>query len=66
MRATAPARWQIEHLLEESQNLVTQRMAQFVENNEAKAREEGDLETAEQMALVLRKMRRMLAEELLV
>jgi hypothetical protein len=56
---------QIERLLEENQALVTQRMAQFVEKTEGKAREDGDLETADQMALVLKKMRRMLAEELL-
>jgi hypothetical protein len=55
----------IERLLEENQNLVTQRMAQFVEQSEAETREEGDTETAEQMALVLKKMRRKLAEEML-
>jgi hypothetical protein len=57
---------EMEGLLEENKNLVTQRMAQFVEQTEAKAREEDDLETAEQLALVLKKVRRMLAEELLV
>ncbi|MGD2177404.1 MAG: CpXC domain-containing protein [Anaerolineae bacterium] len=56
---------EIERLLQESQNLVTQRMTQFVEKTEAEAREEGDVETAEQMAVVLKKMRTMLAEELL-
>jgi hypothetical protein len=56
---------EIERLLAENRNLVTQRMAQFVEKTEAEAREEGDLETADQMVLVLKKMRRMLAEELL-
>jgi hypothetical protein len=55
----------IERLLEENRNLVTQRMAQFVEQSEAETREEGDTETAEQMALVLKRMRRMLAEEML-
>jgi hypothetical protein len=40
-------------------------MAQFVEQSEAETREEGDTETAEQMALVLKRMRRMLAEEML-
>ena len=56
---------EIERLLEESRNLVTQRMAQFVEETEANAREEGDLETAEQMALVSEKMSKMLAEDML-
>jgi hypothetical protein len=56
---------EIERLLEENRNLVTQRMAQFVEKTEGEAREEGDLETADKMALMLKKMRRMLAEELL-
>jgi hypothetical protein len=56
---------EIDRLLEESKNLVTQRMAQFVERTEADAREEGDTETAERMALVLQRMRRMLAEDLL-
>jgi hypothetical protein len=55
----------IERLLEDNRNLVTQRMAQFVEKTEASAREEEDAETADQMALILRKMRRMLAEDLL-
>jgi hypothetical protein len=57
---------EIERLLEGSQNLVTQRMTQFVEKTEAEAREEGDLKTADRMALVLGKMRSMLAEDLLV
>jgi hypothetical protein len=56
---------EIERLLEESRNLVTQRMAQFVEETEASAREEGDLETAEQMALVSQKMSRIFAEDML-
>ncbi len=56
---------EIERLLEESSNLVTQRMAQFVKETEASAREEGDLETAEQMALVSQKMSRLLAEDML-
>ncbi len=56
---------EIERLLQESRDLVTQRMAQFVEETEADAREEGDLETAEQMALVSERMSRMLAEEML-
>jgi hypothetical protein len=55
----------IEVLLAENRNLVTQRMAQFVERSEVKAREEDDTETADQLALVLQKMRRMLAEEML-
>ncbi len=55
----------IERLLEESKNLVTERMVQFIEETEAKAREEGDLETAEQMALVSEKMSTILAREML-
>lgn len=56
---------EIERLLEESSNLVTRRMAQFIEETEAEAREEGDLETAEQMALVFEKMNSILAQEML-
>jgi predicted RNA-binding Zn-ribbon protein involved in translation (DUF1610 family) len=56
---------EIERLLEEGRNLVTERMVQFVEETEAEAREEGDLETAEQMALVSEKMSSILAQEML-
>ncbi|MBS3783960.1 MAG: hypothetical protein KGY78_05920 [Anaerolineae bacterium] len=56
---------EIERLLEESRNLVTQRMAQFIEESEAEAREEGDLETAEQMALISEKISSILAQEML-
>jgi hypothetical protein len=56
---------QIERLLQENRNLVTQRMAQFIEESEIEAREEDDLETAERMALVSEKMSRILAEEML-
>jgi hypothetical protein len=56
---------QVEQLLEHNKNLVTERMIQFVEETEAEAREEGDLETAEQMALVSRKMSSILAQEML-
>ncbi len=56
---------EIEQLLEQSRNLVTQQMAQFVEETEAKAREEGDLETADQMALVSEKMGSIIAQEML-
>ena len=45
--------------------MVTERMAQLVEKTEGEARGEGDTETADQMALVLKKVRRMLAEEML-
>jgi hypothetical protein len=62
---TAEDEEEIERLLEESRDLVTQRMVQFVEETEANAREEGDLETAEQMALVSEKMSRILAEDML-
>jgi hypothetical protein len=40
-------------------------MAQFLEQTETDAREAEDTETADQMALVLGKMRRVLAEEML-
>lgn len=56
---------EIDRLLEESRNLVTERMAQFVEETEAQAREEDDTETAEQMARVAEKMRGMLAPDML-
>lgn len=56
---------QIDRLLEDNRNLVTQRMAQFVEETEAEAREEGDTETAERMALISEKMSHLLAEDLL-
>jgi hypothetical protein len=56
---------EIERLLKDNKNLVTQRMTQFIEKSEAEAREEGDAEAADQMALVLKKMRSMLAEDLL-
>jgi hypothetical protein len=56
---------EIEQLLEANKSLVTQRMAQFVEETEAEAREEGDTETAKQMALVLDKIGRILAQEML-
>jgi hypothetical protein len=56
---------QIDRLLEDNRNLVTQRMAQFVEETEAEAREEGDTETAERTALISEKMSHLLAEDLL-
>jgi hypothetical protein len=56
---------EIDRLLEESRNLVTEPMAQFAEETEARAREEGDTETADQMARVAEKMRGMLARDML-
>jgi len=56
---------EIDRLLEANKPLVTERMAEFVEKSEAEARGEGDTETADQMALVLNKLRRMLAEQML-
>ncbi|MFW6115865.1 MAG: CpXC domain-containing protein [Chloroflexota bacterium] len=56
---------EIERLLEQSKNLVTKRMVQFIEETEADAREEGDLETADQMALIAEKMGSILAQEML-
>jgi hypothetical protein len=40
-------------------------MVQFVEETEAEAREDDDLETAERMALVSEKMSSILAQEML-
>lgn len=56
---------EIERLLEQNRQLVTERMVQFIEETEAQAREEEDTETAEKMALISRKMSRMVAEDML-
>ena len=61
----ADGKEEIERLLEENRDLVTQRMAQFIDETEAEAREEGDLETAEQMSLVSEKIGSILAQEML-
>ena len=55
----------IDRLLEANKPLVTERMVELVEKTEAEARGEGDTHTADQMALVLKKLRRMLAEKML-
>ncbi len=55
----------IEQLLEENRNLVTEGMVQFIRETEAEAREEDDLETAEQMARIYEKMSSLLAQEML-
>ncbi len=62
---TAEDEEQIERLLEQNRNLVTQRMAQFIDETEAEAREDGDEETAERMALISQKMSHLLAEDML-
>jgi hypothetical protein len=49
----------VEKLLQENRDLVTERLVQFVEEAEANAREEGTLETADRLALVLEKARGM-------
>ena len=56
---------EIDRLLEANKPLVTERMAEFVEKTEAEARGEGDTETADQMVLILKKLRRMITEEML-
>jgi len=53
---------EVERLLQENRELVTERMVQFVEEAEANMREEGKLETAEHLALVLEKVREKMAE----
>lgn len=55
----------IEQLLEKNRNLVTEGMLQFIRETEAEAREEDDLETAEQMARIYEKMSSLLAQEML-
>ena len=53
----------IEKLLQENRDLVTERLIPFMEEAEARMREEGTLETAERLALVLEKAWGMVAGE---
>lgn len=53
---------QVERLLQENRDLVTNRMAQFVEKTEANAREDGASEMADRMAALLEKVKRIVAE----
>jgi hypothetical protein len=48
---------EIERLLQENRDLVTERLVQFMEEAEANMREEGSLETAERLVRVLEKTR---------
>ena len=50
---------EVERLLQDNRDLVTERLVRFMEEVEAKAREEGDLEPAERLALVLEKAKGM-------
>lgn len=56
---------EIEQLLEGNRDMVTEPMMQFIEETEAQTREDGDLDSAEQMSMILEKMRGMMAEEML-
>jgi len=62
---TAEDEGRIDRLLEQNQNLVTERMVAFVEESETNAREDDDAKTADRMALVGEKMRRILAQDML-
>ena len=53
---------QVDRLLQENRDLVTERLMEFVEKTEVNAREEGETEMADRMVLVLEKMREMTAE----
>ncbi len=52
---------EVERLLQENRDLVTERLIQFMEETEASIREQGALETAERLASVLEKARGMVA-----
>jgi len=49
---------EIEELLEENRDLVTERLVQFIEEAEANLREEGTLDAAGRLALILEKVKR--------
>jgi hypothetical protein len=53
---------EVEKLLQGNRDLVTESMVQFMEEAEARIREEGALETADRLALVLEKAKGMVAE----
>ncbi len=56
---------EMEQILEQNRELMTEGMVQLMREAEAEAREEEDLETAEQMARISEKMSRFLAQEML-
>jgi hypothetical protein len=51
---------EIDKLLQENRQLVTERLVGFMEKTEASAREEGESEMADRMAVALEKMRKMI------
>jgi len=53
----------IEELLQENRDLMTERLIQFMEGTEAKMREDGQMESAERLALALEKASGMVAGE---
>jgi len=53
---------EVERLLQENRDLVTERLIQFMEETEASIRGQGALETAERLASVLEKARGMVAK----
>jgi len=53
---------EVEKLLQENRGLVTERLVQFMEEAEANMREEGTLESADRLALVLEKAKGMITE----
>lgn len=57
---------EMERILEENRNLVTEGMVQFIREAEKEARDDDDPETAEQMARISQKMSSILAQEMLV
>jgi hypothetical protein len=53
---------EVEKLLQENRDLVTERLVQFMGEAEANMRQEGSVETAERLALVLEKAKGMVAK----
>jgi len=53
---------EIEKLLQENRNLVTGRLVQFMEGTETELKEKDDLETAERLAMILEKVKGMMAK----
>ncbi len=53
---------QVDTLLQENRDLVTERLVGFTEKTEANAREEGETEMADRMVLVLEKMKGMVTK----
>ncbi len=53
---------EVEQMLQENRDLVTEELVRFIEKAEADTREEGTLEAADRLALVLRKAKGMVME----